>query len=76
MDNKGSLAILGKYEEAIIWYDKALALDPNDVVALNAKGAALFYLGKIQDALDSWNKTLTIDPTNQDALDAKSLLQG
>ena len=29
---------MGKYEEAITWYDKALAVDPNYLDALNGKG--------------------------------------
>ena len=31
----------GKYAEAITYYDKALAIDPNDKEALNGKGDAL-----------------------------------
>ena len=37
---------LGKYQEAITYYDKVLAIDPNFVYALNGKGVALDDLGK------------------------------
>ena len=53
MNNKGlALNNLGKYEEAIEWYDKALKIDPNDVNALNNKGKALYNLGKYQEAIE------------------------
>ena len=32
---------LGKYDEAITYYDKALGIDPNDKSALNGKDLAL-----------------------------------
>ena len=42
LNNKGlALKNLGKYQEAIEWYDKALKIDPNDIYALNNKGLAL-----------------------------------
>ena len=74
-DKDNSLLNQRKYEEAITLYDKALEIDPNDVVALNNRGAALDTLGKKQEALASLNKALTIDPTNQRALGLKSLIR-
>ena len=53
------LAKLGKYEKAITWYDKALAIDPNNVNVLVNKGLALI------------NKALRIDPNNVYALVGK-----
>jgi tetratricopeptide (TPR) repeat protein len=74
--NEGdSLFNQGRYEEAIIWYDKALKIDPKAVDALIKKGAALDTLGKKQEALASLDRALTIDPTNQIALYLKSLIQ-
>jgi tetratricopeptide (TPR) repeat protein len=36
LDNKGlALYSLGKYNEAISSYDKALAIEPNDTIVLN-----------------------------------------
>jgi tetratricopeptide (TPR) repeat protein len=47
LDNKGfALYSLGKYNEAIIYYDKSLAIDPNYTTALNNKALALLKLEK------------------------------
>jgi tetratricopeptide (TPR) repeat protein len=45
LNNKGaSLMKLGKYEESIEWYDKALKINPNHTSAQDAKKLALGYL--------------------------------
>ena len=52
MFNKGSvLDELGKYQDAITWYDKVLAIDGNNTKAMYNKGIALNNLGKYQEAL-------------------------
>ena len=57
MGNKGlALDNLGKYEEAIEWYDKTLKIDPNNVFALYNKGFALNNLGKYQEAIEWYDK--------------------
>lgn len=53
-----------KFEEAIIWLDKALAIDPKNVDALNGKGVALDGLGKFEEAIIWYDKALAIDPNN------------
>ena len=46
LKSKGlALAILGNYNEAIIYFDKALEHNPTDVEVLNKKGLALIKLG-------------------------------
>jgi tetratricopeptide (TPR) repeat protein len=48
LNNNGSfLAKLGKYKESIVFFDKALAINPNYVYALNNKNSALEELIKI-----------------------------
>ena len=74
-EKDNSLLNQRKYDEAITWYDKALAIDPKAVDALINKGAALDTLGKKREAFASLDKALTIDPTNQRALALKSLIQ-
>ena len=42
---------LGRYEEAIFCYDKALQIDPTDADALFDKGMTLQKMGKHKEAL-------------------------
>jgi tetratricopeptide (TPR) repeat protein len=67
--NKGiGLQSLGKYQEAIGYYDRALAVEPNNLIALNKKGQALVGLGRYQEAISSFDKALSIEPNYVDAL--------
>ncbi|HSF51412.1 MAG TPA: tetratricopeptide repeat protein, partial [Nitrososphaeraceae archaeon] len=61
----------GRYEEAIVYYDKALELDPQDRNSLVYKGLALFYLGKYEEALSWYDKVLEILPYDSYVLDDK-----
>ncbi|HHT9133341.1 MAG TPA: tetratricopeptide repeat protein [Candidatus Avalokitesvara rifleensis] len=58
-------------EEAIEYYDKALAIDPNNVLALTNKGVALSELGRHEEAISCYDKALMIDPNNVLALTNK-----
>jgi tetratricopeptide (TPR) repeat protein len=60
-----ALVTMGKLEEAMQYFDKALTLDPDNVDALGKKGAALEGLGKYKEALPLFNKALAIKPTSQ-----------
>ena len=62
---------LGRYDEAIQYYDKALQIDPNDTVALNNKGVALSDLDRYDEAIQNYDKALQIDPNYTDALNNK-----
>ena len=62
---------LGKYDEAIQYYDKALQVDPNYTDALNNKGDALYDLDKYDEAIQIFDKALQIDPNDTDALNSK-----
>jgi tetratricopeptide (TPR) repeat protein len=62
-NNKGgSLAALGRYEEAIQCYDRALKIDPQSYKTWNNKGSALSALGRRDEALDCFNRSLAIEP--------------
>ena len=72
--NKGAvLNSLGNYTEAIKSYDKALAIDPHNVYALNNKGAALYRLGNYPGAILYYHKALAIQPNYVNALINKGI---
>lgn len=55
----------------INWYDKALAVNQNNVPALVEKGTELVGQGKGEEAITWLDKALSIDPTNLMALISK-----
>jgi tetratricopeptide (TPR) repeat protein len=62
-DKKGqTLGNLGKYDEAIKAYDKAIESDPHNLKAWNNKGIALYALNKSDEAIDAYNKSIVINP--------------
>jgi hypothetical protein len=61
--NKGnSLLTLGRYDDAIACYDKALAIDPGFAGAWSNKGTSLNNLGRYGEAIPCFDKALAIDP--------------
>jgi tetratricopeptide (TPR) repeat protein len=56
------------YSKYVAWYDKALAVNQNNVPALVQKGTELVNDGKAQQAIVWLNKALKIDSTNLMAL--------
>jgi tetratricopeptide (TPR) repeat protein len=52
--------------KAISYYDKALAIEPNDVVVLEDKNSALDLLGRYNEAIVYYDKALTLDLRNVD----------
>ena len=72
LTDKGiSLADLGKYEEAIEWYDKALEIDSKYLHALIYKGLALKNLDKFEESIAWYDKALAIQPKDVSALTNK-----
>ncbi len=60
--NKGiALLSLGKSNESIAYFDKALTINPNDVMALNSKGLALYRLGEYNGSISYFDKALAIN---------------
>src|SRR5215469_995721 len=72
LDNKGAaLFNLGKYNESIAYFDKALAINPNDIISLINKGAALNKLGKYNESIAYFDTVLAKHPANHHALAGK-----
>ncbi len=53
---------LGRLEQAVANYEKALAIKPDSAEAHNNLGNALRELGKLDEAVASYNKALQINP--------------
>lgn len=54
-----------QFDHAADWYEKALALDPNNVNAHTDLGTAYYNLGRAKDALKEYEKSLKVDPTHE-----------
>ncbi len=61
VENKG-------FENAVIYLDAALAIDPNFIDAWVVRGDCFMYMGSCKDALVSYYKALEIDPNYYPAL--------
>jgi tetratricopeptide (TPR) repeat protein len=59
---------MGRLEQAVACYDKAIALKPNCAAALSNKGNALVALKRPRDALASYDKALALKPDFVEAL--------
>ena len=57
----------GKIEDAIVRYERALRLDPDNFEADNNLGTVLFNLGKTQEAIDHYERALRIKPNYAEA---------
>ena len=65
---KGNLLVKDeKYEEALLFFNKALELDPNDHRIWNQKGIALRSIGRYNEAIECFNKSLELVPKDLDA---------
>jgi Flp pilus assembly protein TadD len=51
-------------EASVEWYNKALAISPNDPQTLFNRGSSLIQLLKIADARRDWEQALRLDPNN------------
>jgi tetratricopeptide (TPR) repeat protein len=72
-NNKGgSLAALGRHDEAIRCYDAALAIDPRAAQIWNNKGSALSALGRSEEAMRCFDQAVVIHPRFAMALDNKA----
>ena len=67
---------LGKHEEALVCFNKALTIDPNNINANYNKGLALIKFGKNEEAIEYFDKALFLDPNNINALFSKGGIFG
>ncbi|MFO7618327.1 MAG: tetratricopeptide repeat protein [Thermoplasmata archaeon] len=72
--NRGvALEKMGKSEQAIECFDKALEQNPNDSWAWFNKGVSLHRLGLLGEALYCYDKALTFNPNDPDLLSNKGI---
>ncbi len=65
--NKGASSyMLEQYNEAIEYFDKALAIDPNNKNSWFYKGISFFKIDKFEASIQSYQKVLEIDPNNKE----------
>ena len=57
-----------QYPQAIEWYQKSLALNPNNVNARTDLGTAYYYAGQSAEALKQYSQSLEIDPDHKPTL--------
>ena len=64
---------LGRYDEAIGCYDKALEIKPEYANAWNNKGIALGNLERSDEAIRCFDKALEIDPEHKFAKENREI---
>jgi tetratricopeptide (TPR) repeat protein len=63
---------MSDYQGALTWFDRALAIDPNNSSAIINKARTYYNLDKLQEALQWFEKALVTDPNNVVALNGKA----
>ena len=59
---------LETYQQALIYFEKAIELNPQFILALANQSFPAYYLQQYALALESCNKALEFDPENQEAM--------
>jgi serine/threonine protein kinase len=75
LTNKGtSLITLGRYDEALAFFDSALKVEPSYIDAYYRKALSLIGLGNYKEACGNFEKYLKINPRDADVLMHKGCL--
>ena len=73
--NKGlAFEGLGKYDEAIQAFDKAIKLNPAKAETWRNKGLDLYRLNRSDEAIQAFDKAIEFNPRLADAWSTKALL--
>ncbi|HOG73823.1 MAG TPA: tetratricopeptide repeat protein [Methanofastidiosum sp.] len=62
------------YEDAVVAFDKAIALDPENSFAWEFKAIALRSLGKYEEAIACYDKSMELDPLDYSAIYNRAVL--
>jgi len=60
-----SLRRLGRHEQALESYNRAIALNPEDALIWNNRGVALLGLGRSSEALEAFEQALKLNPNHE-----------
>ena len=71
-DKANELFSSNRYREAIIFYDRAIAIRPDYAKARYNRGVALERLGRYDDALTSFERAMDLEPDCQQVWRGKS----
>ena len=55
-----------RYQEALLAFEQAIQLDPNDAVIYNGKGLALSKLNRYGEAIIAYEQAIRLNPNNAD----------
>jgi signal transduction histidine kinase len=66
-------SLKGDEDGAIVWFDKALAINPNDYNAMRNKAVSLSKKGDEDAAIEWYDKALAVNPNDYDAMRAKGV---
>ncbi len=69
-----ALCLLGKYEEAIQAFDKAIKIDPQFSPAWDGKGVVLHDLSRYNESIQAFDKAIEINPQDAVAWDGKGVV--
>jgi len=62
-NNKGSeLLLSGKYDESLLYFERAITLDQNFTSPWNNRGKALFALGRYNESVEAYDQAISINP--------------
>ena len=70
-----SLANLGKYDQAIQHFDKAIEIDPDEHLAWVGKGRILEVLDKNEEAIQAYDRALELNPNYTNVEQRKNYLE-
>jgi tetratricopeptide (TPR) repeat protein len=70
------LAAMGRLDEAIVEYGRALERDPLELNARNNLAVALARQGRMARASEEWQRVLTMDPANRSARTNLEIIRG
>ena len=68
LEQANSLSVMGKFEDAILEYQKALKIRASNIQAWYNMGVILEKCGRNENALNAFDKALEINPRSLEAL--------